>query len=278
MLQNSFCHISGVGLKTERRLWAAGVRCWDDACSSRLPMLGANLARRVRQGCEESRRRLAAGDAAWFGERLPGKEIWRLFPEFRGSVAYLDIETTGLSPDYDHITTIVLCDGERVHHWVHGQGMDGFAEQVARHAVLVSYNGKTFDVPFLRQALGVPLPHAHIDLRYVLAGMGYGGGLKACERALGLDRGDLADVDGFFAVLLWQEYQRRRDRRVLETLLAYNTADVLNLAIIMPRVYNGKLRDTPFLRSHQLPAAVLPDNPFRAHLPTIQRLMGGRWY
>ena len=54
----------------------------------------------------------------------------------------------------------------------------------------------------------IRLPQAQIDLRCVLAHVGYKGGLKKCESLLGIDRGNLADMDGFFAVLLWKEYQK----------------------------------------------------------------------
>jgi uncharacterized protein YprB with RNaseH-like and TPR domain len=52
------------------------------------------------------------------------------------------------------------------------------------------YNGKTFDVPFIEKYFGIRMNHAHIDLRYVLKSLGYAGGLKRCEKALGLDRGE----------------------------------------------------------------------------------------
>jgi hypothetical protein len=32
----------------------------------------------------------------YFSDRLPFNQTWRIFPEFRESTAYLDIETTGL--------------------------------------------------------------------------------------------------------------------------------------------------------------------------------------
>jgi len=43
--------------------------------------------------------------------------------------------------------------------------------------------------------------------------------LKFCEKALGLDRGDLDGVDGYFAVLLWRDYQKKHNEKALETLL-----------------------------------------------------------
>ena len=49
---------------------------------------------------------------------------------------------------------------------------------------IVSYNGKSFDVPFIENYFGIQLSHAQIDLRYVLGSLGYIGGLKGCERQL----------------------------------------------------------------------------------------------
>jgi uncharacterized protein YprB with RNaseH-like and TPR domain len=66
------------------------------------------------------------------------------------------------------------------------------------------------------------LNQVHVDLRYVLTCFGYTGGLKGCERKAGIDRGDLEGVDGYFSVLLWHEYQRNKNDKALETLLAYN--------------------------------------------------------
>ena len=34
MLRSTFCHIPGIGPKTERQLWAAGLRSWPKACDA----------------------------------------------------------------------------------------------------------------------------------------------------------------------------------------------------------------------------------------------------
>jgi uncharacterized protein YprB with RNaseH-like and TPR domain len=39
--------------------------------------------------------------------------------------------------------------------------------------------------------LALKLDQAHIDLRYLLGSVGSKGGLKKCEEAIGIDRGDL---------------------------------------------------------------------------------------
>jgi len=33
MLKNTFIHITGLGIKTEQRIWSFGVHCWDDLLS-----------------------------------------------------------------------------------------------------------------------------------------------------------------------------------------------------------------------------------------------------
>ena len=63
-----------------------------------------------------------------------------------------------------------------------------------------------------------------------------------------------------------------RDQRALETLLAYNATDVVNLEALLVKAYNLKLQETPFSKSHQVAEPVLPVIPFTADHNTIQRL------
>ena len=93
---------------------------------------------------------------------------------------------------------------------------------------------------FIERALRIHVRHAHLDLRYILKRLGYSGGLKACERKLGVGREGVEDVDGFMAVLLWREY-RKGNERALETLLAYNAADAVNLEADLIGKYVARL-------------------------------------
>jgi uncharacterized protein YprB with RNaseH-like and TPR domain len=274
MLRHTFCHLPGVALRTEQRLWSAGLTCWDDALAG----TSHTLARRLRADeLRESARRHGLGEAAWFDARLPAAQNWRLFSDFRAHCAYLDIETTGLS-DTAVVTTIALYDGQRIRTYVRGENLDEFARDVQAYRVLVTYNGKLFDLPILRRCLGCPLDQAHIDLRYVLAGIGLKGGLKGCERKVGLARPGLEDVDGFVAVLLWHEYQRRRDRRVLHTLLAYNVQDTVNLETLMVHAHNAWLDqlDVPFAAACRLTQPARPTNPFAPDPEVLLRVLGER--
>ncbi len=276
MLENTFCHIPGVGPKSERELWARGLHSWREVGSHESLPCSAKKAEMLKAQVQESAAHLAAGDPGYFYDRLQSNQHWRLFPHFRHSVAYLDIETTGLGAPGDYITTIALYDGRDIRHYVHGDNLLDFRDDIGRYQLIVSYNGKTFDAPFIRDYLGVSLTQAHIDLRYVLASLGYRGGLKSCEKQLGLDREDLADVDGFFAVLLWYDFYNHGNQKALETLLAYNIMDVVNLETLMVLAYNLKLEDTPFAGPRCgnlcLDLPVPPELPFTADRNTIEKL------
>ncbi len=276
MLTNTFCHIRGIGQGTEQRLWQAGIPDWETALTAPTLPLSAARTATLKAAVAESATRLEAGDLDYFTGSLATAEHWRLFPQARGPVAFLDIETTGLAAGVDHVTTICVYDGSDVHHYVHGQNLDEFGRDMERYGLIVTFNGKTFDLPFIRTALGVTIDQPHIDLRYVLASCGYRGGLKNCEKLLGLDRKDLADVDGFFAVLLWKDYARQGNAKALDTLLAYNALDVINLHTLMALAYNMNLAKTPFAGTLELPVPVPIDPPFQADTATIQRLQAGR--
>lgn len=261
MLQQTFCHLPGVSPARERRLWEAGIHDWAALAAADIPAYGW---RQVARGhLEESRQRLATRDSAYFSSRLPTREHWRLLPEFPEATAYLDIETTGLRRGSDVVTTIALYDGSRVQTFVRGENLDDFPAAIAAFRLLITYNGKSFDVPFLEQTFGIRLPQAHLDLRYPLHSLGLRGGLKGCERQLGVARRELAGVDGYFAVLLWQDHCRTGNPLSRKTLLAYNVADTVNLATLAVHAYNRKLEATPFAVSGRLPLPVIPQLPHR---------------
>jgi hypothetical protein len=272
MLKNTFCHIPGISVNAEFKLWSAGLCSWDGLDAAGINAISSRRRGLIQTHLEESHQRLTAGDVSHFADRLASAHQWRLFPEFRASIAYLDIETTGLSPYGSHITTIALYDGQNIRHYVHGENLEQFGRDIGDYSLFVTYNGKCFDIPFIREALGLKMEQAHIDLRHVLKSLGYSGGLKGCEKKLGLDRGELEGVDGFFAVLLWQDYLRSGNPRSLETLLAYNIQDVVNLETLLVMAYNLKIAHTPFADSHRLPLPKAPQIPFKADREVIDRL------
>lgn len=272
MLCNSFSHIKGITAEVEKLLWNSGVLSWDDFEKTSFSGLTPARTKKIREGIPLSRRKLEEGDVDFFAKGLPNNRHWRLFPHFRDQTVYLDIETTGLLGEGAEITTIAMYDGQRIYHYVNGRNLDDFITDIARYKLIVTFNGKTFDIPFINNYFGVKLTQAHIDLRYPLKNLGYSGGLKNIEKRMGIDRGDIDGIDGMFAVYLWKDYKYFQNKNALDTLLAYNIEDVINLEILMTRTYNLMLRVKPVFIHNQLPLPVLPEVPFKAHTPTIDKL------
>ena len=274
MLQNTFVHLPGIGLKTELSFWQKGIHCWDffsdEHAWDRTPFSRGRY-NTLRERLEICRERLGAMDPAYFADALQPKLLWRLFRDFRQCAAYLDIETTGLGGPYDHITTAALYDGHKVFYYIYGDNLDLFARDLGKYKILITYNGSCFDLPFIRNYFGIAVDQVHIDLRYLLSSLGYRGGLKGCEKCLGLDRAELDGVDGYFAVLLWNEYRRSGNKKALETLLAYNIADTVNLENLMVQTFNMKVGETPFF-DLKIPLPCPPTVPFAPDAELIEML------
>lgn len=273
MLQHTFVHISGIGRKTEKNFWTAGINAPESIVMPSPdrpfpPKLHLVKSHQKNAPPFESR-----GPHYW-AANLPAREHWRLFPHFRSGTAYLDIETTGRFDSRESITTIALYDGTTIFTFIRGKNLHHFAEVVRQYEILVTYNGKCFDIPVIKAELGITMDHVQLDLRPLLRNLGYVGGLKGCEKQLGLDRGDLDGVDGSFAPVLWRHYRRTGDAKALNTLLAYNIADTVNLEILMVEAYNRNVAQTPFADTLMLPLPEPPSLPFVPDSGLIHALRG----
>ena len=121
MLTNTFIHIQSIGIKTEQKLWDLGIKDWNTP-SDHLPIpIPAGRKYFLKKGIEKSKHNLDQYNPVYFSKRLPSNQSWRIFPEFRDSTAYLDIETTGLDHHYNSITTIALYDGQAIKTCVQSQ-------------------------------------------------------------------------------------------------------------------------------------------------------------
>jgi len=107
---------------------------------------------------------------------------------------------------------------------------------VALADLLVSFNGKRFDVPFLQQSFDLDgaLDRPHLDLMYPCRQIDLTGGLKQIEKDVGIQR-DRPDLSGKDAVRLWYEAERGDDA-ALETLISYNREDVDHLETVADQV------------------------------------------
>jgi len=156
--------------------------------------------------------------------------------------AYLDIETTGLSRYDNRITVIGVyrhwgVDGEFIQLWGEQVTPENLLEALDGVQTIYTYNGSGFDLPFIRQAIGVDLNAMfnHHDLMRDCLRHGLKGGLKQVEWRLGIDR-ETVGMDGFQAVMLWTWYERRGDLEALKKLLKYNKEDVINLLCLREKL------------------------------------------
>jgi uncharacterized protein YprB with RNaseH-like and TPR domain len=242
MLENTFIHLPNFGPRRERRLWKRGVLSWDDF----LERFGSSPFHRAQcSHVAASRYALSQDDPDYFSSCLPPGETWRALPHFP-KTAYLDIETTGLAPETDHMTVIGVFDGVDTHSYVHGKNLNDFAKDIRNYDMVVTFNGSMFDLPFIRKHMDAKLPKLHVDLRFLLASLGVRGGLKKIEQQFGMEReDDLKGLNGYDAVKMWQAY-RRGDDAALDRLVRYNSADIGNLKNLAEWAYREKRKLTGF--------------------------------
>lgn len=175
-------------------------------------------------------------------------------PVSADGVLYLDTETTGLSggsgtlvfqiglarwePQGLHVKqTIMLSPGaER-------RFLDQLEPWFRAAEVIVTYNGKSFDVPLLqtrwriarRQSLS--LGHSHVDLLHTTR-RAFGHRLQPCrlrdaeESLLGFRR--IHDLDGAYAPQAWRRFVTLGEWELLAGVLKHNRDDVLSLAALAP--------------------------------------------
>jgi len=259
MLINTFQHIPCVGEKLEFHLWRNEILVWQDYfINSNKIKLPYHIQRNMEIYLNKSIDCLNANDALFFEQLIPAKELWRIYPEFMNSTAFLDIETAGKNGRQDFITVISIFNGREIKTYIKGFNLDEFAKDINKYALIVTYNGKLFDIPFILYTFkGLKLNCAHIDLRPILNRLQLMGGLKAIETSVGIPRPKyLRKIDGYHAILLWEKYLKG-DKRALDGLINYNQEDTCSLHYLMHYAYNVLVSRLPI----QIKKLPLPQKP-----------------
>ena len=166
---------------------------------------------------------------------------------------FLDLETTGL-----HRGIIVLLGfmrlgpGERPltctqlfprSYHEEAPMLGEFIAHLRQHPVLVTFNGRSFDAPFLESRLRFhgwfePLSYAHVDLlhlaRRIWRGLLPDFRLQTLERRL-FGRRRLADLPGSEVPQVWEDYERAGELRHLPGIWEHNLRDIATLAELLVR-------------------------------------------
>src|SRR5207249_4585649 len=225
-------------------LWQHGITSWSQLSDGwHLPRISQNKKTHIRDFVRKGTDALRNRDISFFADNLPPNEHWRLYHDFRDRTLFLDVETTGLSRYYDDVTLVGTFDGRESRIFVKDNNMGDLAKLLEKYDVLVTFNGKLFDVPFIKKEFpNLPLQHVHLDLRFLLRSVGIGGPLKEIEQRLGIRRGgEITDIGGREAVVLWRRFLKGDDE-AFRKLVLYNLSDTRNLKILMDYCYRRKLR------------------------------------
>jgi|TARA_B110000263_G_C15228449_1_gene473392 uncharacterized protein YprB with RNaseH-like and TPR domain len=249
MLRNSFQLIDGIGPEQESDLWGDGVTTWDQLAVTQPQHTGA---------IETATQRLTGRNARYFQDILGTRECWRLYADFQKDTAFLDIETTGLSPDNAYVTMVGILDYSGFTAYIRGDNLDKLPEALQKYSLFVSYNGASFDMPFLDKEFGriaingedsLFAHAAHLDLRYPLRRLGFKGGLKKIEQATDLGRpSELSGLSGYDAVRLWK-MANDGEPDALTTLIRYNAEDVASLPRLTELMVDEMAHGTPLSSS-----------------------------
>jgi uncharacterized protein YprB with RNaseH-like and TPR domain len=248
VIKKSFLFLDRIAAKTESALWRQGITDWNKFLQAET-IQGMSPAIKLQhdQEIRVAKNKLFTEDYQYFIDRFPSVQHWRLYQHLADECAFLDIETNGY---YGSITVIGMYDGMNTHMMVKGFNLDRTVLQkvLSKYKMLVTFNGASFDLPCIKKYFQVKIPHVHVDLRHVCARLGYVGGLKSIEKQMGISRGDDVDgVGGAEAVILWNKWQRTREKKYLDKLVAYNEEDIENLKPIADQLI-PKLWDKTYSR------------------------------
>lgn len=169
------------------------------------------------------------------------------------NVCFLDLETTGLgSTPVFLIGTLVVRGGDLVCRQLLARTyaeeasiLDHFARTCRETHMFVTFNGKTFDVPYVRTrsaATGVPFVEVegHLDLLHA-ARRAYKDALPNCQlqtlerhvcrRHRGLD------IPGARIPQAYHDFVRTGDAREVAQVMEHNLRDLVTLADLMTRIF-----------------------------------------
>ena len=230
MINECFQHCHGIGPKTEKILKSRGFITWEDCLQNpdKLPVRG-NRRKIFLESLKKSKNALENNNLSYLIKEYPAREHWRILGPHYSEATYFDIETTGISWYDSHTTLICAYHKGKLYEFLYNENLDDFLQLVDESRLLVSFNGNSFDIPYLEKTFNIPQVNApHIDLRWVAYHCGYSGGLKSIESELNVVRpDDVSDIDGFEAVNLYYRWQDG-DENAKKYLTAYCNADVIS--------------------------------------------------
>lgn len=170
-----------------------------------------------------------------------------------GEVAFVDIETTGLSSEHNHIYMLgiacktggawTICQLMAENASEEKEILIKFIEIIKPYKKLVHFNGNSFDLPFILKRCeansidfnfdnyeGLDIYRRVTSLKHILKLSSCK--QKAIEAFLGVNRDDM--YTGGDLIKIYREYTENKDEEMCNFLLLHNFEDVLGMIEILP--------------------------------------------
>lgn len=166
---------------------------------------------------------------------------------------FMDIETKGLSNVPIILIGVAEIKGKNIissqyflrDYSEEASVIDGYLSHLDEDSVHVTFNGKTFDVPFIKNRCGynridADLDLAHLDLMYFAKNL-WGEDLPNCQlqtierEMFGIER--VGDVPGQYIPGYWDTYFQKDNIGPVVPIIEHNAQDVISLASFLDKMY-----------------------------------------
>jgi uncharacterized protein len=224
MLQQCFTFLPGIGMKTIEHLGAQSIVTWNDFLHvGKIKGISTKRKAYYDRQLQQAQRAVEQDNIAYFVDRLPQREMWRLYSRYKDSCCFVDCEVDSKGM----LIVVTVSDRFTSATFIRGMHLNSRAitAMINSYRLIVTYNGSAFDMVKLKK-FGVRFVVPHLDLKPLCQRLGLSGGLKDVEEQLGIHRP--RHLKGS-AVDAWKAFWASGDREWLQLLVAYNEADAVNL-------------------------------------------------
>ena len=215
-------------------IWSQGITDWDKFLGNQIKGISKKSKAYYDRKIQEARKALYENNSSYFMNKLPTTETWRLYDSFKQETVFLDIETSSATNINSYLTVIGLFDGINTKIMIRDVNLNikELKKELTKYKLIVTFNGSTFDIPYLNKKYPDLLPNIpHIDLRHLCNKIELKGGLKQIEQKLGITRENkiIERLYGGDPLKLWRMFKGSGDEYYLNLLVEYNEEDIINL-------------------------------------------------